>query len=81
MEYTMWLTDDPESTAADANSLPDEGSMTIVDVIPTVGVMSPQGRAPAGTGEARWSDHARVPSAADSAYTVSFWVATKTWPL
>ena len=60
--------------------MPDVGSMTIVEVMPTVGVMSPHGSMPAGTGEARWSDHATAPLAADRAYTVSFWVATKTWP-
>jgi hypothetical protein len=53
----------------------------MVEVIPTVGVMFPHGSRRAGTGEARWSDHARVPSAEDSAYTVSFSVATKTCPL
>ena len=50
--------------------------MTGVPVIPTVGVMSPQGSELAGTGVARCRDQATFPVAADSAYTVSFSVAT-----
>ncbi len=54
--------------------------MTMVEVMPTSGVMSPHGSMPAGTGAATWSDHATAPVAADNAYTVLFSVATKTWP-
>ena len=40
------------------------GSMTGVPVMPTVGAMSPQGRAAAVTGVARWFDHRTVPLSA-----------------
>ena len=52
------------------------GSMTGVPVMPTVGVMSPQGSDVEGTGLPRWADQATAPVAADRAYTVSFSVAT-----
>ncbi len=52
------------------------GSMTGVPVIPAVGAMSPQGSELAGTGGARCRDHATCPVAGDSAYAVSFSVAT-----
>jgi hypothetical protein len=80
MAYTRCWIDDPDNTAAETNNVPDEGSMTIVEVTPTVGEMSPQGSMPAGTGDARWSDHDSAPLVADNPYTVSFSVATKTWP-
>ena len=54
--------------------------MTGVPVIPTVGVMSPQGRSVAGTGVPRCADQALAPLLAFSAYTVSFSVATYTRP-
>jgi hypothetical protein len=50
--------------------------MTGVPVIPTVGVMSPQGRDAAGTAVPTWADQATAPVPDDSAYTVSFSVAT-----
>ena len=50
--------------------------MTGVPAMPTVGVMSPQGRSADGTGLPRWADQTTAPVAAESAYTVSFWVAT-----
>ncbi len=50
--------------------------MTGVPVMPTVGVMSPQGSEPAGTGLPRCADQSTAPVAGDSAYTVSFSVAT-----
>ena len=50
--------------------------MTGVPVIPTLGVMSPHGSELAGTGVARCLDQATFPVPADSAYTVSFSVAT-----
>ena len=46
--------------------------------MPTVGEMSPQGSDPAGTGVPTWVDHSTAPVVADSAYTVSFSVATNT---
>ncbi len=61
--------------------MPEDGSMTMVEVMPTVGAMSPHGSMPADTGVARWSDHSTAPVAPDRAYTVSFSVATKTCPL
>jgi hypothetical protein len=42
--------------------------------------MFPHGKVPARTGVPTWVDQATVPSAADSAYTVSFSVATSTHP-
>ena len=42
-------------------------SMTGVPVMPTVGMMSPQGSDPAGTGAPRWADQVTAPVAADSA--------------
>ena len=48
--------------------------------MPTVGLMSPQGSDDAGTGVARCLDQMMAPELADSAYTVSFSVATKTRP-
>ena len=50
--------------------------MTGVPVMPTVGVMFPQGRPVVGTGLPRCADQATAPVAAESAYTVSFCVAT-----
>ena len=50
--------------------------MTGVPVMPTVGSMLPQGSDPAGTGWPRCADQTTAPLAADSAYTVSFSVAT-----
>ena len=44
-----------------------DGSITGVPVIPTVGVMSPHGRPPAGTGLARCDDQSTAPVAAESA--------------
>ncbi len=55
-------------------------SITGVPVMPTVGEMSPQGSDPAGTGVPTWFDHSTAPVVADSAYTVSFSVATNTCP-
>ena len=59
------------------------GSMTIVEVTPTVGLMSPHGRSAGEHGQAQV--HPTTPDAAvrrpSNAYTVSFSVATKTWPL
>ena len=49
-------------------------------MIPTVGVMSPHGSDPDGTGLPRCADHATAPVRAASAYTVSFSVATYTRP-
>jgi hypothetical protein len=45
-------------------------------VIPTVGEMSPQGKADEGTGVPKWAVQATTPVAADSAYTVSLSDAT-----
>ena len=59
---------------------PRAGSMTGVPVMPTVGPMSPQGSDDAGTGVARCLDQMTAPVLADSAYTVSFSVATNTRP-
>ena len=81
MASTTCATDDPDRASAETNSVSETGSMTMVEVTPTVGLMSPQGSRSAGTGEARWSDHAIAPSDPDNAYTVSFSVATNTWPL
>ena len=44
--------------------------------MPTVGEMSPHGSDDEGTGVARCLDHTTAPVLADSAYTVSFSVAT-----
>jgi hypothetical protein len=63
------------SSSATTKISPRAGSMTGVPVIPTVGVMSPQGSEPAGTGVPRCLDQITAPVAADSAYTVSFSVA------
>ncbi len=50
--------------------------MTGVPVMPTVGVMLPQGSELAGTGLPRCCDQTIAPAPGVSAYTVSFSVAT-----
>jgi len=50
--------------------------MTGVPVIPRVGEMSPHGRDPEGTGVPTCDDQTTAPVAEESAYTVSFSVAT-----
>ncbi len=50
--------------------------MTGVPVMPTVGSMSPQGRAVDGTGWATRVDQTTAPVVPDSAYTTSSSVAT-----
>jgi hypothetical protein len=54
--------------------------MTGVPVMPTVGVMSPQGRSLEGTGVPTWVDQTTRPVEAERASTVSFSVATNTSP-
>ena len=68
------------SSSATTKISPRAGSITGVPVIPSVGLMSPQGSDDAGTGVARCLDQMTAPESADSAYTVSFSVATKTRP-
>ena len=68
-------------TSVPVGSLPCSGispsvGITGVPVIPTVGMILPQGSDAAGTGLPRCADQATVPVAADNAYTVSFSVAT-----
>ena len=79
---TRWCDGEPftSSSATTKISLLD-GSITGVPVIPTVGLMSPQGRSDAGTGVARCCCHWTWPVEADRATTVSFSVAAKTEPL
>ena len=50
--------------------------MTGVPVMPTVGVIFPQGRLADGTGLPRCVDQTTAPVAAESSYTVSSSVAT-----
>ncbi len=64
------------SSSATTKISPRDWSMTGVPVIPTVGAMLPQGREPAGTARPRCIDQASLPVADESAYTVSFSVAT-----
>ena len=71
-------TADPTSSSATTNTSWRVESTTGVEVIPTVGVMSPQGRSPDGTGAATVVDHRIDPSVADRATTVSPSVATRT---
>ena len=80
MAKTMWVTAEPERTAPEAKSVPVVGSITMVEVMPTVGPMSPHGSMAGRTGVPKWRDHATVPFVADRAYTVSFSVATNTCP-
>ena len=56
--------------------------MTGVEVIPTVGRMSPHrpGTVDGSKGVPRWSDHNTDPLSAARAYTVSFSVAANTRP-
>ena len=68
------------SSSATTKSSERASSITGVPVIPTLGAMLPQGSDPEGTGVPTWLDHSTVPSVAESAYTVSFWVATKIRP-
>ena len=68
------------SSSATTNTSPRASSTTGVPVIPTVGVMSPQGSDRDGTGDATCVDHTTAPVVAERAYTVSFSVATKTRP-
>ena len=55
------------NSSATTKSSDRAGSITGVPVMPTVGVMSPQGRSPLGTGTARWVDQTTAPVAAERA--------------
>ena len=78
---TSWCAGRPcTNSSATTKSSPRASSTTGVPVIPTVGVMSPQGSDPDGTGVARCVDHTTAPVVAESASTVSFSVAAKTRP-
>ena len=76
----MWAGEPFTSSSATAKISDRPGSITGVPVIPTVGEMSPHGSDREGTGVATWVDQTTAPVVADSAYTVSFSVATYTLP-
>ena len=71
----------PLSSSATAKISPRATSSTGVPVMPTVGLISPHGRSPEGTGVPTWLDHRTAPVLAANAYTVSFSVATYTRPV
>ena len=70
-----WAGAPATSSSATAKISPRAASTTGVPVMPTFGLMSPQGRSPDGTGVPTWVCHNTAPVLAASAYMVSFSVA------
>src|ERR1035438_757683 len=76
----MLLASVPSHVSATTNTRLAAGSITGVEVIPTVGEISPQGNWPAGTAVPTLTCHTTCPVDSLSAYTESFSVATTTNP-
>ena len=62
-----WAGGPATSSSATAKISPRAASMTGVPVMPTDGLMSPQGRSPDGTGVPTWVDQSTAPVSAASA--------------